>query len=57
MLAQTESERMKTQERLRNFIRRCNAANQVIWNSRFGNQGANNFANLWLSDAMIQQFT
>ena len=36
------------------FIRRCNTANQVIWNWRFENQGANNIVNLWLPDAMIQ---
>ena len=36
------------------FIRRCNTANRVLWNSRFGNQGANNIVNLWLPDAMIK---
>ena len=55
MLPQTESERMKTQERLRNFyteVQRCKSSNME---SR--NQGANNIVNLWLPDAMIQQIT
>ena len=49
-------ERMKTSRKVNEiFIRRCNTANQVIWNSRFGNQGANiNIVNLWLPNVMIQ---
>ena len=34
---------------------RCNTGNQVIRNSRFGNQGA--IGNLWLPHAIIQEFT
>ena len=50
MLPQTE--RMKTSRKVAEFL--YGGANQVLWNSRFGNQGANNIVNLWLPDAMIQ---
>ena len=46
-------ERIKTSRK----VTKClygGATRQVLWNSRFGNQGANNIVNLWLPDAMIK---
>ena len=48
--------RMKTSRKVTEFLYGGATLQimQVLWNSRFGNQGANNIVNLWLPDAMIQ---